>query len=80
VDIVVPTPLIAEKSGSLTNLQGKVQAFRPALEFRADGLPEWQLLLDLALELKLNPEYFSRFDSPESIRRRLSEEIPFFNK
>ncbi len=80
VDIIIPTPLIAEKSGSLTNVEGTVQAFSPALEFRADGLPEWKLLLDLAKELKINHKYFWDLDSPGSIRQRLAKEIPFFNK
>jgi predicted molibdopterin-dependent oxidoreductase YjgC len=80
VDIIIPTPLIGEKSGSLTNVEGKVQAFLPALDFRADGLPEWRLLLDLARDLKLNHQYFFGLDSPESIRQLLGKEIPFFNR
>jgi len=80
VDIIIPTPLIAEKSGSLTNVEGRVQVFSPALEFRADGLPEWQLLLDLADEMKIDPDYFGKLRSLESIRRQMAKEIPFFNR
>ena len=80
VDIIIPTPLIAEKSGTLTNVQGKVQAFSPALDFAGEGLPEWRALLDLAKELKINYKYFWRLNSPESVRQRMSQEIPFFNK
>ncbi len=80
VDIIIPTPVIAEKSGSLTNVEGRVQEFSPALEFRGDGLPEWQLLLDIAKELKINHKYFWSLDSPESIRRQMAKEIPFFNR
>lgn len=80
VDIIIPTPLIAEKSGTLTNIQGKVQAFSPALDFMGEGLPEWRALLDLAKELKINYRYFWQLNSPESIRREMVKEIPFFNK
>ena len=80
VDIIIPTPLIGEKSGSLTNIEGKAQEFSAALEFRADGLPEWKLLLDLAGDLKINHQYFFGLDSPELIRQRLKREIPFFNR
>jgi NADH-quinone oxidoreductase subunit G len=80
VDIIIPTPLIAEKSGTLTNVQGKVQTFSPALDFRSDGLPEWKFLLDLAKELKVNYKYFWQLTSPESVHRYMGQEIPFFNK
>jgi len=77
VDVVVPTQLIAEKSGSLTNLEGKAQAFLPALD-SSPGLPEWKLLLDLAKELKINYRYLWQLNSPQAIRREMGREIPFF--
>jgi NADH-quinone oxidoreductase subunit G len=80
VDIIIPTPLIAEKSGTLTNVQGRVQAFSPALEFGSDGQPEWKFLLDLAKDLKINYKYFWQLTSPETVRRQMGQEIPFFNK
>lgn len=78
VDFIVPVPVGPEKSGSLTNLDGRVQSFRPALDFEADGLPEWQALLDLARELELEDNYYGPLISPEAVRRVLSREIPFF--
>jgi NADH-quinone oxidoreductase subunit G len=78
VDFVVPTPVIAEKSGSLTNLDGRVQTFYPALDFCGDGLPEWTVLLDLAKELRVDHKYYWFLDSPEAVRRALGKEIPFF--
>jgi NADH-quinone oxidoreductase subunit G len=78
VDFVVPVPVIAEKSGSLTNLDGRVQAFHPALEFCGDGVPEWKALLDLAKDLRVDHKYYWLLDSPEAVRRALGKEIPFF--
>lgn len=77
VDVVVPTQLIAEKSGSLTNLEGKVQSFSPALE-ASFALPEWKLLLDLAKELKVNYQYFWQLNSPQAIFREMGHEIRLF--
>jgi NADH-quinone oxidoreductase subunit G len=77
VDIVIPTCLIAEKSGSLTNVNGKVQSFWPALD-NSFGLPEWRLLVDLAKELKINYKYFWQLNSPLAVRREMGREIPFF--
>ncbi len=78
VDIVIPTPVIGEKSGSLTNLDGRVQRFSPAVSFQAQGVAEWQFLVDLAKELKINDGYFWQFQSPESIYQAMRQEIPFF--
>jgi NADH-quinone oxidoreductase subunit G len=78
VDLVLPTALIAEKNGSLTNFEGKVQSFEPALEPVGESLPEWQILLDLAKELKINFKYYQQFSSPAVILEKMKEEIPFF--
>ena len=77
-DFVIPVPVIAEKSGTLTNVDGLVQPFVAGLDFAGDGLPEWKALLDLARELKVEQKYFSPLASPEAIYRALRKEIPFF--
>jgi NADH-quinone oxidoreductase subunit G len=77
-DVIVPTPVVAEKSGTLTNVNGRVQSFVPALNFRGNGLPEGKILYELARELKLNHRYFWPLGSTESIFRALCAEIPFF--
>jgi len=78
VDFVIPVPVIAEKKGTLTNVDGRVQAFAAGLDFEGDGLPEWKALLGLAKELKVEPKYYSQFASPESVFRALQQEISFF--
>jgi len=80
VDLVFPTALIAEKSGSLTNCEGKVQSFGPALETWGESRPEWQILLDLGKELRINFHYYNQFKSPAGILEKVEEEIPFFQK
>jgi len=78
VDFIIPVPVIAEKHGTLTNIDGRVQAFAACLDLEGDGLPEWRALLDLALELKVEHKYYSPLTSPEAVSRALQKEITFF--
>jgi len=43
-DLVLPTASIAEKEGSLTNFEGIVQKFYPALNPEGDSRAEWKVL------------------------------------
>ena len=78
VDFIIPVPVIAEKKGTLTNIDGRVQAFAAGLDFEGDGLPEWRALLDLAKELRVETKYFWPLTSPEAVFRALQKEIPFY--
>jgi NADH-quinone oxidoreductase subunit G len=78
VDMVIPTPVIAEKSGTVTNVDGRVQGLSPALDFCAGGLPEWQALVDLAKALKVDHQYFWPLVSAAAVTDVMKKEIPFF--
>jgi len=78
VDVVLPVPTIAEKSGSLTNCEGVVQTFSPALEDHRNSCPEWQFLVDLGKELGSNFKYYSQFTSTQAILKEMGKEIVFF--
>jgi NADH-quinone oxidoreductase subunit G len=79
VDVVLPTSVIPEKSGSLTNVDGIVQEFSPVLEGIGESRPEWKILIDLA---KLANADFSvkTFTSPAVILKEMGKEIAFFKK
>jgi NADH-quinone oxidoreductase subunit G len=79
-DVVLPVSLIPEKEGSLTNVEGIVQVFSSALASPGDSQAEWEFLVQLARELKINYKFYARFRSPEVIRENLKREIPFFEK
>ncbi len=79
-DIVIPVALIAEKEGSLTNVDGIVQGFQPALEPPGDSLPEWKVLADLGRELRIDTKFFEKITSPEAILNEMGKKIPFFKK
>lgn len=78
VDFIVPVPVSPEKGGSLTNVDGRVQALYPALDFCGDGVPEWKALLDLAKELQIDHRYYWPLNSPETVSQALKKEILFF--
>ncbi len=79
-DIVFPTALIAEKGGSLTNVDGKVQRFTPVFEAPEDSLSEWKILTDLGQTLGINSSFYKEFTTPESVSNKMKEEIPFFRE
>ena len=80
IDIVIPVALIAEKEGSLTNVEGIVQGFQPALEPPGESLPEWKVLADLGKEMGTDSKFFEKFQSPEIILNEMGKKIPFFKK
>jgi NADH-quinone oxidoreductase subunit G len=53
VDVILPTALMAESAGSVTNIEGRVQAFRPAWGPPGDARPAGSVLaaLERALEV-----------------------------
>lgn len=79
-DVVFPVALIAEKSGSLTNIEGKVQGFSPVLELPGESLPEWKVLMDLARKCGIDYSSYRQFISPEAIYKEMRKKIPFFRK
>jgi len=79
-DCVLPMSLTAEKSGSLTNVDGLVQAFIPALDPLGDSRPLWAILTDLGRKMAIDFKTYRKFSSASDIYREISREIPFFRK
>ncbi len=79
-DMVLPMSVIAEKEGSLTNVDGVVQDFSPALNSLGEGQPEWKLLVDLGKKLDIDFKFFKSLSSPKSIREEMKKQISFFEK
>lgn len=79
-DWVLPVLPSAEKSGSFTNIDGRVQRFEPVRSACGQGLAEWEILLRLARELGLEPGFYSGLHGVEDIRRTLGLEIAFFQQ
>ena len=79
-DIVLPTALIPEKGGSLTNIDGKIQKFSPVFEPPGDSLPEWMMLADLGRKFGINSSFYGEFTNPESILKEIENEVSFFRE
>ena len=62
-DIVLPSASYAEKEGTFTNFEGRVQRIRKAVEPIVGSLPTWDILLNLGGQLGLSMKYLR----PENI-------------
>lgn len=79
-DCYLPTAVISEKSGSLTNVDGCVQSFAPALEPPVDSRPLWRILTELGRKMAVDFQTYRGFASARDIYRKLGQDIPFFRK
>jgi NADH-quinone oxidoreductase subunit G len=79
-DIVLPVSLTAEKSGTLTNVDGIIQAFSPVLETVGESRPEWEILVDIGKQLKKDDSSYQKFNDPTDIFLELKKEVSFFGK
>jgi formate dehydrogenase alpha subunit len=56
-DVILPAASFAEKSGTFTSTERRVQLIRPALEPPGEARPDWQIITDLANRLSANWSY-----------------------
>ncbi len=56
-DVVLPAQSFAEKEGTFTNTERRVQLIRPALPSPGEARPDWQIITDLANRLGANWKY-----------------------
>ena len=70
-DVVLPAASLAEKEGSFTNVQGRVQLFRRAFLPRPPVRAHWEMLLLLANSLGFG----ERDWTPADLRRRIQAEV-----
>lgn len=58
-DVILPAVSFAEKEGTFTSTERRVQLIRPALPAPGEARPDWQITLDLANRLGANWSYDS---------------------
>ncbi len=61
-DAFIPVCYFAEKSGSFTNIEGRVQTFDKALEPRGQSRADWQVLSELLAMVGKPVAVFSPLD------------------
>jgi predicted molibdopterin-dependent oxidoreductase YjgC len=70
-DVVLPAASLAEKEGTFTNVQGRVQKFERAFLPKPPVRAHWELLLLLAVALG----WGDRNWTPADLRRQIQQEI-----
>ncbi|MBI4395158.1 MAG: (2Fe-2S)-binding protein [Candidatus Omnitrophica bacterium] len=73
VQLVIPAATYAEKDGTFTNFEGRVQRIRPALLPLAESKPESEILMLLARKLDLDWTYQSQEDVFDGLTRSVSQ-------
>ncbi len=70
--VVLPACTFAEKDGTFTNLEGKVNRIRPALEPYEEAHPDWEIFAALGGALGYPMEY----DGPQAVQREIMKLLP----
>lgn len=81
-DVVLPAVSFAEKEGTFTNSDRRVQLVRPAVESPGSAMPDWKIIQELArrVEKKLGLPGSGGFDftSPSAIWDEMAALVPAF--
>ena len=81
-DVILPSASFAEKEGTFTNSDRRVQRVRQALPALGDSLPDWQIVCQLAkrMETQLGIERSAGFDypNPDAIWEEMRRVTPPF--
>ncbi|MFP4159589.1 MAG: molybdopterin-dependent oxidoreductase [Desulfobacterales bacterium] len=72
--VILPGAAFAEKSGSFTNMEGRIQSFTPASDAPGQSLADWQILGLLAQ----NMGYPEQYGTVEKIRQEIRRTIPMY--
>lgn len=67
-DVVLPAASFAEKDGTFTNTERRVQRVRKAIESVGDSKPDWQILMELMNRLGYSKKYLDPSEIMEEIR------------
>jgi NADH-quinone oxidoreductase subunit G len=77
-DLVIPTLIAAEKGGSFTNVDGKVQHFGPVLLPPGEAWPEWEWLVSLGKEIDIDFKSYVGMKSSYEVYKKIKDKIEFF--
>jgi predicted molibdopterin-dependent oxidoreductase YjgC len=73
-DVVLPGAAFSEKSGSFTNMEGRIQPFESVVSPPADAKPDWEILNLLAQRMG-HPE---QYPSVQRIRAEIRRDVPMY--
>jgi len=73
-DIVLPAASFAEKDGTFTNIERRVQRVRAAVHPPGEALPDWKIITELSNRIGYRMDY----DSPAQIMDEISRLTPIY--
>jgi formate dehydrogenase major subunit len=76
-DVVLPAACYAEKDGTQTNTERRVQRWRKAQDPPGEAKPDWQILCELGSKMGY-PEQFA-FESPEAVFNEIAAVTPSYH-
>lgn len=71
-DVFLPAALYAEKEGTFTNTERRVQRVRRAIDPPGDTRPDWEIILDLGKRMGMDWDY----GSPEEVFEEVRALVP----
>ena len=74
--VVLPSASFAEKEGTFTNFEGRVQRVRKAIEPLGESTPDWQIVLQLADKMDRPLPY----SSPQQVMDEIQELVPLYQR
>ncbi len=74
--VVLPAASFAEKDGTFTNFEGRVQRLRRAIAPPGDSQPDWEIILELASRMGCPMPY----SSPELVREEIEALVPLYQR
>jgi len=72
--VILPGVSFAEKDGTFTNMERRVQRVRKAISPVGDSMPDWKILCDLSTKMGYPMEY----QSPAEIMEEIATLVPFY--
>jgi NADH-quinone oxidoreductase subunit G len=73
-DVVFPAESYAEKEGTVTHPDGRIQRLRPSIPHPGAVRPNWQVLVELSARLGDETD----IDSAEEALKTIASEVPFY--
>ncbi|MFB6112900.1 MAG: formate dehydrogenase subunit alpha [Halodesulfurarchaeum sp.] len=73
-DVVLPAASFAEKDGTFTNTERRVQAVNQAIDPIGESKPDWQIVAELSQHF----EYSMDYENVEEITREIAEVTPMY--
>jgi len=72
--VVLPAASFAEKEGTFTNFEGRVQQVRQAIKPLGDSLPDWEIILGLADKMDFPMPYHFL----QGVKHEIEEMVPLY--